>query len=574
LFPGRQPSASLSGTALSLALTGLISLGLGLAFAYSQPGLKLDGALFDGLVRAMTRPQPSDRIVVVLIGEKDYQSRATPLALWGLHLAPLMNALAQARPAAVGLDLVLPRFPLMQFVKQHDRLFFTSLRNLSRSCRLVSGYGLDPAGRPVQPFVIYQRIIGSDNYGYFNLTPDFDGVNRRQTVALAGSAGQEVVSFAARLAGQHPVAGTVIVPDWRRPARFKTLTLDQALAADPAVFRDRLVLIGFDFDFQDRHATPLDTGLPGVLFQAQAVQTLMTGRELIDPGRPISLLVPALIALAVGLALTARPTVGRTAILALALILGLTGLTAAGLAVGMILCPSAGMAAAVFFAAARLASGYSVVNATFGRHVSPQVRDRILAGDIPLDGEVRQVTALFSDLRNFTPLVESNDPKVVIRILNGYFEAMATAIQAHGGTVLQYVGDEIYAVFGAPGRMDDHAQRAVAAGLAMRRALADYNRILAGQGRPPLDHGIGAHTGPAVAAVIGGGGRVKYALVGDTINLASRLQGLNKQLGTKFIISQETRSQLDDRISVIPLPTVPIKGKKQPVEIFSVPDPD
>ena len=108
----------------------------------------------------------------------------------------------------------------------------------------------------------------------------------------------------------------------------------------------------------------------------------------------------------------------------------------------------------------------------------------------------------------------------------------------------------------------------------MRAALAEYNRTLVGQGKPPLDHGIGVHTGEALAAVIGGGGRINYTLIGDAINLASRLQGLNKQFGTKFIISQATKSDLTVIVKTEPLPTVPIKGKREEVIIFHVPDQD
>ena len=555
----------------ALALAAL-ALGLGLAVAYSRPGARLDGLAFDALVRNFSRPAKSENVVVVLIGEADYRQKATPLALWGLHLAPLLDKLAEAEPEAVGMDIVLPRFPLIRFVRRHDQVFFRSLKKLSRVCRLVSGYGLDPTGRPIQPFIVYQKIIGTENLGFFNLTPDDDGVCRSQPAALAADSGPDLVCFAARLAGIEPATGSVRTSDWRRPARFRTFTLNQALAAEPNHFRGKVVLIGFNFQFEDRHADPLGPERPGVMYQAQLTESFLTGRRMIDPGPWPSRIWPTVAAVLAGLLLTGRPTLGRTAIAALVILVGLDLLTWACFVGDLVIRPAAALAAGAAFLVGRLVQGMSLVNRAFGQQVSPRVRDEVLRGEIPVDGQNRQVSALFSDLRNFTPLVESSEPKEVVRILNGYFEAMAEAIQAHGGTVMQYVGDEIYAVFGAPLDQADHPDRAVTAGLAMRAALAEYNRTLAGQGKPPLDHGIGVHTGDALAAVIGGGDRINYTLIGDTINLASRLQGLNKQFGTKFIISQATKSRLTIAVETKPLPTVPIKGKSEEVIIFHVPD--
>lgn len=552
----------------------LLALGLGLLAAYSRPGAKLDGSAFDALARQAGRPTESGNVVVILINESDYQSKATPLALWGMHLGPLLDKLAEAGPRAVGLDTVLPRFPLVRFVRGHDRAFFRSLKSLSRTSRLVSGYALDPAGQPIQPFVVYRKIIGLDKLGFFNLTPDPDGVCRSQTAALAGADGSTLVCFAARLAGVEPVAGTIRTPDWSRPARFKTFSLSRALAADPAEFRGKTVLIGFDFQFEDSHPTPLGPSRPGASFQAQLTESFLTGRRMIDPGGWASRAWPAVLAVLASLLLTGRPTLGRTVAAGLVVLIGLDLLTWLGFGARLVIRPTAALTAAVVFLVGRLAQGMVLVNRAFGQQVSPRVRDEVLKGGIPLDGQTKQISALFSDLRNFTPLVESTDPKEVVRILNGYFEAMSTVIQDHGGTVMQYVGDEIYAVFGAPVDQPDHPDRAVAAGLAMRAALAEYNRALAGRGKPLLDHGIGVHTGEALAAVIGGGGRVNYTLIGDSINLASRLQGLNKQFGTKFIISQATKSDLTLAVRTEPLPTVPIKGKSKEVIIFHVPDQD
>jgi adenylate cyclase len=210
------------------------------------------------------------------------------------------------------------------------------------------------------------------------------------------------------------------------------------------------------------------------------------------------------------------------------------------------------------------------IKETFGKYVAQEVRDEVLSGRIPLDGEMKEVTVLFADLRDFTPMTESHDPKFVVKIMNSYFEKMSDAIQQEGGLVLQFLGDEIYAVFGAPISRADHPERAFRAAIAMNQRLAELNEGFSEQGWPALRHGIGIHTGEAVAANIGSPDRLSYLLVGDTVNLASRLQGLTKELDREIIISQATRLRLGDDLPLKGLPARIVKGKSQPVEIFAI----
>ena len=206
----------------------------------------------------------------------------------------------------------------------------------------------------------------------------------------------------------------------------------------------------------------------------------------------------------------------------------------------------------------------------FGKYVTPEVRDQILGGNIPLDGESKEVTVLFADLRDFTTLAESTTPKEVVRIINGYFSEMADAIGRNKGLVLQFIGDEIEAVFGAPLPLVDHPTHAVRAALAMQQRLLVVNKKLAQQGYGPLRHGIGIHTGSVVAANIGSEDRLSYAMVGDTVNLASRIQGLNKDFGTDLLISATTVDHLADNIAVEKLPATTVKGKRKLVEVYKL----
>ncbi len=210
------------------------------------------------------------------------------------------------------------------------------------------------------------------------------------------------------------------------------------------------------------------------------------------------------------------------------------------------------------------------IREAFGKYVSPQVRDEILAGRASLEGDAREVTILFADLRDFTPWVESSPPAQVVSDLNEYFTAMDGAIRAQGGLVLQFIGDEIEAVFGAPVAGPGHADAAVRAAIDMRMRLAAWNAARVAAGRVPLRHGVGIHTGTVIAGNIGSPERLSYALVGDAVNLTSRIQALNKEFGTEILVSSFTVACLQGTFGLTPLPAVKVKGRKAEVEVYSL----
>lgn len=206
----------------------------------------------------------------------------------------------------------------------------------------------------------------------------------------------------------------------------------------------------------------------------------------------------------------------------------------------------------------------------FDLFTSPEIGERILSGEVSTDGEIREVTLLFTDLRGFTSMAERLSPKQVVESVNAYFSAMSEVIVENGGIILQYVGDEIEAVFGAPVADPDHADKAVVAALAMRRVLEKLNRDRAALGREPFRHGIGIHTGQALAGIVGSKYKVSYALVGDTVNLASRIQDFNKETNTDILISGATYRSLKHVPKVSGPVRITVKGKQQPVDVFIV----
>ena len=207
---------------------------------------------------------------------------------------------------------------------------------------------------------------------------------------------------------------------------------------------------------------------------------------------------------------------------------------------------------------------------TFGKYVSPEVRDEILTGRAAAAGALREVTILFADLRDFTPWVEAAPAAEVVADLNAYFSEMDAAIRAHGGLVLQFIGDEIEAVFGAPLEDAAHADAAVIAAREMRDRLGRWNAARRSAGKRELRHGIGIHSGTVVTGNIGSAERLSYALVGDTVNVASRIQALNKELGTTVLVSGATCERLRSSHGLQPMPAMKVKGRSAEVTVYAM----
>jgi class 3 adenylate cyclase len=207
------------------------------------------------------------------------------------------------------------------------------------------------------------------------------------------------------------------------------------------------------------------------------------------------------------------------------------------------------------------------IKEAFGRFVTPAIARAILANPPRPGGASTEVTVLFSDIRSYTRLSERMSPGEVIAFLNAYFSHMVPAVEKHQGLVYQFVGDAIMAVFNAPLATPDHATLAVKAGLEMLKALERFN---AGRSGEPVRMGIGVHSGPVVAGIIGSQDRMEYRVVGDTVNLAARVEGLTKKLGAPLIISQATRQRLSLEFALRDLSTHAVKGRQEPVRVFAV----
>jgi adenylate cyclase len=207
---------------------------------------------------------------------------------------------------------------------------------------------------------------------------------------------------------------------------------------------------------------------------------------------------------------------------------------------------------------------------TMGKYMTEEVLEHVLAGEVELGGKTLELTILFCDLRDFTTLSEKKTAQQIVALLNEYFTHMVDCVMAEGGVVDKYIGDNIMAVFGAPVTRPDDAKRAVRAAIRMRQALAKLNDSFVERGMDRLRFGIGLHSGEVVAGNIGSSRRMEYTVIGDAVNLASRLESKTKELGTDILISEATRERLDATIATELIGEVHVKGRAQPVQIYKV----
>lgn len=355
--------------------------------------------------------------------------------------------------------------------------------------------------------------------------------------------------------------------------------------------RDKVVIIGGEYvGMGDLHPTPYASGffggvaafMTGPEIQANMVETMLSGRRLSH--LPSVLAHGYLIVLTVaGLLLFSllSPAWGLVALLGAVA----AGLITAYLAfLNWVLLPVASVPLALSIAylgslAVKLgaeARERQRITAIFSRYVSDSVVDVLIDADhVPELGGVKQtITVLFSDIRNFTTISEKLDAHEVVEFLNHYFERICEAVLAEGGTIDKFIGDAIMVQFGAPLAFPDHAQRAARTAVAMRHEAVEFRAWMqhrfADRGLPEFNIGIGLHTGDAVVGNIGSTRRSEYTAIGDTVNLASRIEGMTKALSCDILISRETLEAAGGSVVTGRSESVKVKGREAPVELFEV----
>lgn len=348
---------------------------------------------------------------------------------------------------------------------------------------------------------------------------------------------------------------------------------------DPALFKDKIIVVSATASgTYEVQATPFAQGIAGGEVHANIIDALLGGRSIEPASASATWTATVALALTAGL-LAPLSGIWTLALLSVAVSGGFVWASVRLFAAGSWLPVLQPLLALGLAFLGELGWQYFVegrekrqVKRLFSRYVPKDVYEQLLANPdrAALGGRRRTMTVLFSDVRGFTAMSEKATPEEVVGQLNEYFSRMVDVLFAHRGTLDKFVGDMVMGLFGAPLDDPDHAEHAVQAALAMTRALDALNQEWAAAGRPVLDIGIGISTGEMVAGNIGSSAIMSYTVIGDTVNLGARLESLNKDYGTRIIISEATRHALKGEYAVHPLGEVIVKGKSRPVAIFEV----
>lgn len=610
---------SLPNRALLASLTMLMLVLLEFGWLHGlQP---MEHRLLDTFVRWQAHRPDADRdIVIINIDERSLAAFAPSVGRWpwprSLH-AELIEALEKQHPRAIVFDVLFSDPDLVR--KAEDEYFADVIRETDNTyfpmLRLIDGnvadglplekfgrqLGIDPgpAAKPdakVSLVLPLPVMLESARLGTHNALTDADEVVRRYYVAMDVQ-GWRIPSLPARVAKglgfQVPPDDTITL-HWRGPAfsfqyvSYSDIYLD-AQRKHPLrptdEFRNKIIVIGSTATgLHDVRATPVGSFYPGVEILATAIDNLKRG----DSMRPVSPTLAPVISAVLVLALTLlfaryrQPLFIGLALVVTTLLL-LTGSYRALDFRWLLPVLSPLVFAWVHYVVLALQeylmerrSRLQTV-ATFGRFLDPRVVDQLVSrGETTnsLSGHSREISVLFSDIRGFTTLSEANTPEAVVDLLNRYFTLQAGAIFDQAGTLDKYIGDAIMAFWGAPAEQPDHALRAVAAALAMSDLLNAFKRDADSILAKELEIGIGIHSGKAVVGFIGANSRQDYTAIGDTVNLASRIEGQTKGV-SRILVSEDTKKLCEEQAGVAGCPyefishgSFHVKGRVQEVQLF------
>ena len=549
--------------------------------------------------------KPSSDIALVVIDRKTYDHIPEVQLFWHPYYAEAIRAAAAGNAKVAAFDIAFT-VPVARWEPDHDRMLAEAAAEASQTMPVVIGYVPRTAAEQQEWVVPVNMIMSALGLaGFINLTADSDSfVRRQELIEAADESNRENLARAFSLRIAEKYLNTDARYDGRRlflkekrvplsdgrtmninfagpPGTFTSVSMWDFLQAARAGNKkqlhqwvgNKIVLFGVD-DIVDRYPTPYYTSFTGkrwttsgVEIHANTVNTLLTGEHI----RGLS---PSGIGLA--LLIVTAGTVAMTAWLSsVAAGFLVTGLWASivlighivfrfGLAVPvvelLIACSSSMILTGIY----RLSTAQKR-SELFGRALSVFVgRDVASAldqsGNFSLSGKYQFVTILFSDIRGFTSFCEEKDPALVVEVLNKYLAQMVSIIRHNGGTVNKFIGDGILAVFAdddegsVPG---DHPLRAVKTGIAMCQADTGFQT------------GVGIHSGVVVIGNVGSADRLEFTVLGDTVNVASRLEGLNKEQHTSLLFSEATHGLLDGAIDAVLLGSVALRGQSRNFNIYT-----
>jgi adenylate cyclase len=551
----------------------------------------------------------SPNIVVVGIDDKSFETYGR-WSEWSRDLhAKAIDNLADAGASVIGFDIVFANSTTA------DDILAMSLQKADSVVLGVAGTNQvlgGEAGLTFDEFLIPATPLfnACNNVGHVNVMPDFDGKVRQIPLVVKQTGGKVYPAFSVAvlqalfrmtdsnnyqidnnrlnlLARDIPVDSSYLMrvnyPD--RIRDIPCISYSDIISGDfdPSTVKNKIVLIGITATGEiDTWAIPnVATRVPGVLIHAATMDTILRQQFLAETGTGVTFLTGMLLTVICAILLPLCGTWRWTDILkgtGIVLLLLIIYLVASSLIAGGgrlidVFYPSLILLALyvtnTIFIAIREQSDKKFVKGLFGRYVSPQIAQEIVTmandGALALGGEERDVTIFFADIRNFTTISEKMSPEGVVKMLNTYLPVMIDAIIDNKGIVNKFAGDSIMAVWNAPQSQPDHAVLAVKAAWEAQSKLAGLTNTLSPL---PVKFGIGINTGIALAGNLGSTGRSEYSVIGDTVNLASRI--CSSTPGGEIWIGHETYCQVTNSCKVDTLEPQSFKGKTSPVPVYRV----
>ena len=542
-------------------------------------------------------------ITVVMIDDKSVNDLGAYQNWNRAYYAKVLENINKYSPKVVGFDII--------FKSQKDKEGDDALASsINKSSSVVLGSTVNLLQRtldiiPIENFSKFKNV----KLGFLTNKYDSDGIIRKVPIHFGDvRSGLEQVSFSSQLAdlftgnekfldGYDQILINFFrignIPDYYD---FPNISFSDAYNEDYAkaglnpesLFKDKIVLVGVTSPtLNDSYLTPLskDYKMPGVFIHANAIQTFLSGKFLRNVTPVENGLI--LLVLCVGLAFAFMYLKIRWSVLsAVGVMAGYCALAPVAFNSGLILDLVHPFVAAIGVFMAVYIYRYltefkekTALKSAFSRYVNPKLAEEI--ADHPdmlkLGGEKRELSILFTDIQGFTSISEKLKPESLVALLNEYFEAMTGIILQEGGTLDKYEGDAIMAFFGAPVALQDHAIKACEAALKMRTILQELKQkwkneplLPGGEPKPEIDFRCGINSGDVIVGNLGSKERFNYTVIGDSVNLASRLEGANKKYGTRIMISEFTYGQVKDHFITRELDLLRVVGKNKPVKVYEL----
>lgn len=569
---------------------GILCFGIGVMLHFSVAGRWLDAQYLDLQIHTLKKYFPTEirnDVLVVGIDEATTQAFAEPMTLWHRHWGDFLRAMQVADASAVGLDIVMPDRSFDDIVPGYDNSLLGGMLAAKKNGPVVLALTVDSRGKTRTLYRKFELIAGKNGLGFALFPRDVDQKVRRFDERLSERSGHvdTLVGQMARGMNLDPQAGYIDLSTGRS---FQYIPMHEVIGLYEKgdvenlrrQFAGKPVLLGTVLPGDDRLSLPVnlaaweDNGnqVPGVLLHAQTLRGLLNDGLVQPTGFALMCL---------GIFLAALSYCWSSSAFAKGFVL--FACTAGMFCLGLYLfrhgtyLPISAMTATLWFAmlgrggfdALRHLRERRLLKRAFGNSVSPNVMDEILSGQLTpeLGGTRKFVCILFSDIRGFTTRSESMTPEAGIHLLNRYFECVVEQIHANGGAVINFMGDGIMAIFGEPKPLENPCASGFAAAKGMQAALAVLNVQLQAEGIQPIEIGVGVHAGEVVIGHMGSSNRNDYTAIGDAANVASRVEGLTKDVGYAIVCSKVIVDALSENEGLTPLGPQAIKGHT-PVEVY------